>query len=97
VPAPPSNGRAIAHCGRLPSLCARDLPRCLSPAGVPPASQKLMSKAWKAFLKDDVQLSSLAELKDGAVVQLMGSADGLVKPVAQTVRMLPRLGRSTWA
>jgi hypothetical protein len=62
--------------------------RSLSPplAGVPADRQKLMSKAWKGILKDDASLANLS--LDKAVVTLMGSADGVVKPVEKTVRLV---------
>jgi ubiquitin carboxyl-terminal hydrolase 14 len=47
---------------------------------VPVERQKLMSKAWKGMLKDDVDLSTLAKLVDGTGVMLMGSAEVVLKP-----------------
>ncbi|KAG1711086.1 hypothetical protein DVH05_013820 [Phytophthora capsici] len=47
---------------------------------VPVERQKLMSKAWKGMLKDDVDLSTLDKLVDGAGVMLMGSAEVVQKP-----------------
>jgi ubiquitin carboxyl-terminal hydrolase 14 len=53
----------------------------LSLTAVPVERQKLMSKAWAGILKDDTALSS-CKLAEGMVVQLMGSAEGVAKPVA---------------
>ncbi|CAI5746722.1 unnamed protein product [Peronospora destructor] len=47
---------------------------------VPVDRQKLMSKAWKGMLKDDVDLSTLDKLVDGTGVMLMGSAEVVQKP-----------------
>ena len=47
---------------------------------VPVDRQKLMSKAWKGMLKDDVALSTLDKLVDGTGVMLMGSAEVVHKP-----------------
>jgi ubiquitin carboxyl-terminal hydrolase 14 len=52
-----------------------------SPAAVPPERQKLMSKAWKGVLKDDVDFSTLS-LADGLIISLMGSADTAAKAAA---------------
>lgn len=41
-------------------------------AGVPIERQKLMSKAWKGILKDDVPLDSLS-IQDGAQVCVASS------------------------
>jgi hypothetical protein len=51
---------------------------------VPPERQKLMSKAWKGILKDDVALSTCT-LSDGMIVTLMGSSEGVAKPTAAAV------------
>ena len=53
-------------------------------AGVPPDRQKLMSKAWKAVLKDDMDFSTMT-LSDGLVISLMGSADTIAKPAEKVV------------
>jgi ubiquitin carboxyl-terminal hydrolase 14 len=50
-------------------------------AAVPPERQKLMSKAWKGVLKDDVDFSTLS-LADGLIISLMGSADTAAKAAA---------------
>ncbi|KAG3182954.1 Ubiquitin carboxyl-terminal hydrolase 6 [Phytophthora cactorum] len=47
---------------------------------VPVERQKLMSKAWKGMLKDDVDLSTLDKLVDGTGIMLMGSAEVVQKP-----------------
>ncbi|CAH0485531.1 unnamed protein product [Peronospora farinosa] len=47
---------------------------------VPVDRQKLMSKAWKGMLKDDVNLSTLEKFIDGTSVMLMGSAEVVQKP-----------------
>lgn len=47
---------------------------------VPVERQKLMSKAWKGMLKDDVDLSQLGGLVDGTTIMLMGSAEVVEKP-----------------
>jgi hypothetical protein len=47
--------------------------------------QKLMCKAWKTTLKDDASFANIPDLKDGAVITLMGSSEGLVKPVEKQV------------
>ncbi|CAI5726551.1 unnamed protein product [Hyaloperonospora brassicae] len=52
---------------------------------VPVDRQKLMSKAWKGMLKDDVDLSTLGKLVDGTGVMLMGSAEVVHKPPQPTV------------
>ena len=50
--------------------------------GVPVARQKLMAKgAWRGVLKAEM---SLAALKDGQNVTLMGTAETLVKPAVET-------------
>ncbi|GMF38868.1 unnamed protein product [Phytophthora fragariaefolia] len=52
---------------------------------VPVERQKLMSKAWKGMLKDDVDLATLDKLVDGAGVMLMGSAEVVQKPTEPIV------------
>ncbi|TDH65481.1 hypothetical protein CCR75_003912 [Bremia lactucae] len=52
---------------------------------VPVERQKLMSKAWKGMLKDDMDLSKLEKLVDGAGVMLMGSAEVVQKPTEPIV------------
>ncbi|EEY57712.1 ubiquitin carboxyl-terminal hydrolase, putative [Phytophthora infestans T30-4] len=47
---------------------------------VPVERQKLMSKAWKGMLKDDVDLATLDKLVDGTGIMLMGSAEVVQKP-----------------
>ena len=47
---------------------------------VPVDRQKLMSKAWKGMLKDDVDLSTLDKLVDGTGIMLMGSAEVVQQP-----------------
>lgn len=63
----------------------------LSLTSVPVDRQKLMSKAWAGILKDETALSS-CKLADGMVVQLMGSAEGVAKPVtvAKFVEDMPQ-------
>ncbi|CAK4081319.1 unnamed protein product [Aphanomyces euteiches] len=51
---------------------------------VPVERQKLMSKAWKGMLKDDVELSSLDASKMTQIM-LMGSADEVKAPEVKTV------------
>ncbi|KAF0746707.1 hypothetical protein AaE_008011 [Aphanomyces astaci] len=51
---------------------------------VPVDRQKLMSKAWKGMLKDDVALSSLDASKLTQIM-LMGSADEVKAPEVKTV------------
>ncbi|ETW06522.1 hypothetical protein H310_02753 [Aphanomyces invadans] len=51
---------------------------------VPVERQKLMSKAWKGMLKDDVVLSSLDPTKLTQIM-LMGSADEVKPPEVKTV------------
>jgi ubiquitin carboxyl-terminal hydrolase 14 len=51
---------------------------------VPVERQKLMSKAWKGMLKDDVPLSSLDPSKLSQIM-LMGSAEECVAPAVKTV------------
>ena len=45
--------------------------------------QKLMSKAWKGVLKDDM---ALGDVQGGTVITLMGSADAVTRPVEKAVR-----------
>lgn len=52
---------------------------------VPVERQKIMSKAWKGMLKDDVDLSALDKLVNGTGVMLMGSAEVVEKPKEATV------------
>lgn len=53
---------------------------------MPPERQKLMAKAWKGVLKDDASFASMPDVaKEGLVVTLMGSAEGVAKPVEKTV------------
>lgn len=63
----------------------------LSLTSVPVDRQKLMSKAWAGILKDETALAS-CKLADGMVVQLMGSAEGVAKPVtvAKFVEDMPQ-------
>lgn len=51
-------------------------------SGVPQDRQKLMSSAWSGVLKNE---TSIANLKDGSNVTLMGTADRLAKPVEKVV------------
>jgi len=52
--------------------------------GVPVDRQKLMAKgAWKGVLKDEM---GLGELKDGQIIMLMGSAEALPAPPAESAR-----------
>jgi ubiquitin carboxyl-terminal hydrolase 14 len=53
--------------------------------GVSVDRQKLMSKVWKGVLKDEVVWATLPDLKEGAVIMLMGSADTVVQPSSATV------------
>ncbi|CAH0520024.1 unnamed protein product [Peronospora belbahrii] len=47
---------------------------------VPVERQKLMSKAWKGMLKDEVNLFTLDTFVDGLCIMLMGSAQVVEKP-----------------
>ncbi|CAH0475718.1 unnamed protein product [Peronospora belbahrii] len=47
---------------------------------VPVERQKLMSKAWKGMLKDEVNLFTLDTFVDGLCIMLMGSAHVVEKP-----------------